>query len=540
MNYVPQFTIRLITTMLLVAVFAGAGTPAAAMSANELFEDGNRLFRDDLYWAALLRYRQASEAGMDTALLHYNTGVAHYKAGQHNRARESLEKAARSPKLAPLAHFNLGLNAYAAGEPDEALVWFRDARDQQRNERVSELAREAIARIRRQQRQEDPVYREAVRKQKEKETFDLDLFAQVGFGQDDNVFRTPSQPYIDFADPSLPVVVPVVQSGAFLPVELGAKYTINSYPFEGFYASYRASGSYYQDRNLEDADELSHELRIGNEYVRREDDRKREVYSAFRFSQHDETYFDPDDGLPRSINGIDIGDRMNYTRYGPDIRFRQSYRKFALGGVAKAYLYDFETVEVVPSYDNEYFLLGMHAQYKFTRTSLFRVTVEKFSRRYSDRPSFDLDGSQPIGNPALRYDFLGVSLLARQRLTDSMWFGFEYERVDREDRHVGYHDYVRDHYELEYHWSIGARFDFELSGYYRNYKYDNAFAFNNPQLPRKTLESVRFDTALSYRMTPDLRLVLDVRYDEFASNDTRIEYDRMRYSLGVLWEFDQE
>jgi tetratricopeptide (TPR) repeat protein len=133
MNYVPQFTIRLITTMLLVAVFAGAGTPAAAMSANELFEDGNRLFRDDLYWAALLRYRQASEAGMDTALLHYNTGVAHYKAGQHNRARESLEKAARSPKLAPLAHFNLGLNAYAAGEPDEALVWFRDARDQQRN-----------------------------------------------------------------------------------------------------------------------------------------------------------------------------------------------------------------------------------------------------------------------------------------------------------------------------------------------------------------------------------------------------------------------
>jgi len=33
------------------------------MSAQDLFDDGNRLFRDDLYWAALLRYEQASEAG---------------------------------------------------------------------------------------------------------------------------------------------------------------------------------------------------------------------------------------------------------------------------------------------------------------------------------------------------------------------------------------------------------------------------------------------------------------------------------------------
>jgi tetratricopeptide (TPR) repeat protein len=538
MSNVPQFTVRSVAVTLVAALFTGAGAPALAMNPQELFEDGNRLFRDDLYWAALFRYRQASEAGMDTALLHYNMGVAHYKAGQHIRARQSLKKASKSPKLSALAHFNLGLNAYAAGNPDEALDWFRDARDQQQNERISNLASEAIARIRTRQRQDDPVYKEVVRKKKEKEIFDLDLFAQVGFGQDDNVFRTPSQPYIDFSNPNFPVVVPVVQSGAFLPVELGAKYTINSYPFEGFYASYRASGSYYQDRDLRDADEFSHEVRVGNEYVRREGQRKRELYSAFRFSQHDETYYDPDDGLPRSVNGFDIGDRMNYTRYGPDIRFRQSYRKFALGAVGKAYLYDFESVDVVPSYDHEYFLLGIHAQYKFTRTSLFRFTAEKFSRRYSDRPSFELDGSQPTGVPPLRYDYLGLSLLARQRITDSMWFGFEYERVEREDRHVGYHDYIRDHYELEFHWSPGLRVDFELSGYYRNFKYDNAFAFNNPLLPRKTLESVRFDSAFSYRMTPDLRLVLDVRYDEIASNDARIQYDRTRYSIGVLWEFD--
>ena len=510
---------------------------AMAMSAQQLFDDGNRLFRDDLYWAALLRYRQAEEAGMNTYLLHYNTGVAHYKAGQHDRARESLKKAAGSSSLSPAAHFNLGMNAYAAGEPYEAIRWFKFARDQQQNPKISSYARKAIARIRSTEESKDPVIQRIERERKEKDVFDFSYYAQVGFGNDSNVFRSPSEPYIDFSDPTQPLVTPEVQSGSFIPYKAGFKYMVNSYKFEGFYGAYRVEGSYYQDREQSDADRTSHELRVGNEYVRKDEEkgRKREVYSAFRISQHDETYFDPDDGLPRSINGVDIGDRMNYMRYGPDIRFRQSFKSLGFGFVGKGYLYDFENVEVVPSYDHEYFLVGVHTQYKFGNSSLLRLTAEKFSRRYSDRPSFELDGTQPVGNPAVRYDYLGLSLLARQRITRSMWFGFEYERVDREDRHLGYNNYKRDHYEINYSWSPGARFDFDISGYYRNYIYENAFAFHEPAQPRKTLETARVDVALTYRITRNLSLMLEGRLDDFVSNDTRIEYDRARYSLGLHW-----
>jgi hypothetical protein len=84
---------------LLTALLALLTGVAHGMSAEEYFADGNRLFRDDLYWAALLRYRQASEQGMDTPLLHYNSGVAHYRAGQHVRARESLLRAQEDPAL---------------------------------------------------------------------------------------------------------------------------------------------------------------------------------------------------------------------------------------------------------------------------------------------------------------------------------------------------------------------------------------------------------------------------------------------------------
>ena len=95
-----------------------------ALTADEMFAEGNRLSRDDLYWAALLRYEQALEAGMNSAVLYYNIGVTHYKAGQHERARAALLKALQSPRLRVVTQYNLGLNEYAAGDTEKALEYF--------------------------------------------------------------------------------------------------------------------------------------------------------------------------------------------------------------------------------------------------------------------------------------------------------------------------------------------------------------------------------------------------------------------------------
>ncbi|NQV87004.1 MAG: tetratricopeptide repeat protein [Woeseiaceae bacterium] len=84
--------------ILLTAITCLSPTQTAlALSAEQNFAEGNRLFREDLYWAALLRYRQAADAGLDTPLLHYNMGNAHYRAGQHDRARTAFEQALVDP-----------------------------------------------------------------------------------------------------------------------------------------------------------------------------------------------------------------------------------------------------------------------------------------------------------------------------------------------------------------------------------------------------------------------------------------------------------
>ncbi len=530
--------IYLKSSLLLLAAIASLMPveSARAMTAEQYFADGNRLFRDDLYWAALLRYRQASDEGLSTPLLHYNMGIAHYRAGQHIRARAAFTRALSHPALRIATHYNLGLNAYKLGELDEALRWFRLARDQSESEKLQRFARIAISRIRAEKAQPDEFDVRVAERKRKRDFTDLQLRARVGFGSDDNVFRSPDRAYIDFSSALTPVVVPEVKSGAYMPVSLSAKYLVNSLRFEGFYVAYKLSGRYYQDTDLDNANEYQHEVSFGSEYQRKEGDRKREVYSAFKVSQHDETYYDPDNGNIRNIAGVDIEDRMNYLRYGPELTLRQSFRRLAIGAKIKGQLWNYEEQTVVPEYDHEYFLLNLYGQYKFTQSSLLRITLEGYSRRFGDRPAYDLDGQQRNGNPNIRYDYYSLELTARQRVLSSLWFGFNVKRTERIDQYVGYNDYTRDSFGAEIHWNPTDRFDLEASGDYRLYDFPNALAFNEAIVGRKTQESARARILATFQMTRHLSLFGEARYRETVSNDTRIQYEQNQLVIGVRWE----
>lgn len=526
-----------LSVLLLVFICLLRPGDALAANAEEMFADGNRLFRDDLYWAALLRYSQAEQAGMDTPLLYFNAGVAHYRAQQHIRARESLLKAAREPRLRAISHYNLGLNSYAANDLDDALHWLRKARDQQSNEHISELARVAIARLVRESRQSDPIVLMAETKKAERNLFNLDLSGRVSFGNDTNAYRTPSEAYVDLADPNTPIVIPTVQSGSFVPYDFLAKYSINSLENESFFGAYRLGGRFYQDTLLSNADQYHHEVSFGSEYYRRDENRERRVFSRFAIAQHYETYYDPDDGAERVAAGQDISDRMSYLRYGPEIRFRQSFKRLSFGGHLTGQLWNYEDVVTVPEYDHEYIALGLNAQYKFTRTSLLRITADAYTRSYGDRPAFELDGTQPLGNPTIDYHYLEAGLTTRQRVGRSFWFGFDYQRTQREDKYLGYNNYTRDTYGVEFNWHPGHKFRLSANGYYRVYDYENAFAFHNPVAGRKTLEAVNGSLFATYKLAWDLTLILQYDYRDVASNDTRIDYDRTQYIFGIRWDY---
>jgi len=111
----------------------------------------------------------------------------------------------------------------------------------------------------------------------------------------------------------------------------------------------------------------------------------------------------------------------------------------------------------------------------------------------------------------------------------------EFGRTEREDTFQGYNDYTRDSYGAEVSWRPSRRFRIRASGWYREYDYDNAFAFDNPVAGRKTLEVAEGSLMATWRMTPSLDLVLEAEYTDRVSNDFRLQYDRLQAVLGVRW-----
>ena len=226
---------------------------------------------------------------------------------------------------------------------------------------------------------------------------------------------------------------------------------------------------------------------------------------------------------------------MSYLRYGPDFWMRKRWGGLTLGGRAKGQLWNYEEVPLVPEYDHEYWTVGLNGQYQFTSTSLLRLTAEYYTRRYGDRTAFELDGTQPLGNPTIRYDYTELGMEARQRITNAMWFSVSYARTEREDRYLGYNNYIRDGYGAAFHLKLGQRFDLEASARYYIYNYEAAFAFHEPAAGRKTLESAFGRVAATFKMTRHLDLVAEYSMHETASNDFRIQYDRGQAMLGVRW-----
>ncbi len=83
---------RLILAIALLAFIAGS-TSAAAQTADELFKQGNDLFKAKEYDSAVTIYSKVVSMGLASAPLYFNLGNAYFKAGDLGRAILYYERA---------------------------------------------------------------------------------------------------------------------------------------------------------------------------------------------------------------------------------------------------------------------------------------------------------------------------------------------------------------------------------------------------------------------------------------------------------------
>jgi tetratricopeptide (TPR) repeat protein len=516
----------------LVAVPAAAQPDGAA-----LMRAGNTLFRSGLYHEALLRYREASATGMDSALLEYNLGVTYYKLMQYPEAELWLERATRDGELAPLAAYNLGLAYRAAGDSGAAQRWLGVAASSAADADLRALAERAAAPAReRPQAAGARTPRTTSREQREPPTSELRLLANAAYGQVDNPNRSPAEPYVDLAQPGQPLVTPTPISATYVPVNLLAEYVLHNEAGDSdFVFGYRLDGDYYTESELAKP-EITQELRIGaNLDLGARPNRKREFDSGFFAIRHDQHNFDLDTGIDRDIEDIDVSKRFVYTAAGMDADFDHTLGSWQWGFEMRMERREYTRGLVLANYDHEIYRVGTSVGYQINEATAVSVGFRGYRILYDERPSRDLDGGLLSTNDSLEYVYSGVELKATRRLFDSLELELTYLRLDRTDLFAGYNDYMQDIVGLRAVYRPQRRFALSLGATSRVYDYPNAFAFNDPVAGPKELDGL--DTALlaEFHVTSTLTVSLELANTDVTSTDSRAEYSRTQTVVGVTW-----
>lgn len=531
----PPLRIALIAAVLAVA-------PARAqLDAQGSFEEGNNLFRDGLYRAALLRYREAAGQGLATPLLDYNLGVVLYRLGDYDEAAARLAAAAAAPELAALAAYNLGLVELAAGRPREARAAFERSARLADDRRLRDLAERAAARPPAPSgagagappsRREDP--REPIDAPGKPGA--LRLLVSARYGQDDNVYGAPAEPYVDLADAATPLVTPVVHSASFMPVDVIAEYVLhNEAQDTEFSFGYGLSGDFY-DSEFANANRVSQRFDIGADIVLGETDtRRRTVHSAFFLRSHDESNFNPDDGLDREVGDLDFTERFAYRSAGIEGEFGHELGRWYWG---------FDTRLEKRLYEEVPFLRGFDHEFLFTRATVERAIGDKtrlsldlgrFRRIYDERLARDTNGELLEANGPLRYDYREVDLGVSRALTRAFELELELTAVERLDEFVGYGDYTQHAVSLRATYRPSRRFELSVGAVARRYEYPNAFAFNLPSEPLREIDVTSAVLDIEFRVTERLSLWAALDTEDVGSTDPRIAFVRSRSMLGLMW-----
>jgi hypothetical protein len=531
-------------TAVVFAYLAYATLAHAQGHAESLFREGNSLFRSGIYETALIRYREAANAGLNSPTLYYNTGVTAYKVGQFEVAEAAFRRAQQDASFAALASYNLGLTYRKLGRPLEAEQSFLLAASSSSDRGLASLATRAAESVaipfERIDRGERPSrFRHPASRPQVEAAGRLRLLMSARLGQDDNVYRSPSSPYVDFGAPGQPVVTPVVQAASFVPIDVLAEYTMQNEPRDTLFRfSYRLDGDFYESE-FSNANRISQRFEIGADVADTDETgrRRRLLRSSFYIVGRDETNFDPDNGIDRDFNGVDISRRLAYKGAGIELNFEHALRRWSYGVDARFEGRQYDDVAPLPGYDHDLSFLRLGTAYSLTRKVTLEAGLLRYRRSYDERLARNLDGDFLTTNAILEYDYSGLELGISYAISPAIEVAADYLFLDRKDGFEGYFDSIQDRLLLSARYRLNDRVRLSASLRARALYYPNAFAFHDNA--DEFLDTIDRGAELraEFRITPEISIWAQLMTDKVKSTDPRLAYERSRTMLGLLWRY---
>ncbi|MBL8269507.1 tetratricopeptide repeat protein, partial [Steroidobacter sp.] len=173
--------------LLTLTLFAFLHSSVQAQNADaaEQFRAGSTAFQAGDYSSALNDFEAALAGGMTGPAVHFNIGVSAYRLGRYDRAHQAFEIVARTPTMAGLAYYNLGLVELQRNDDTAATAWFARVAPATEDEQLRQLASARLAEL-------HPLAPPPERK--------WIGYAALGIGHDDNVALVSNSEVLGISD----------------------------------------------------------------------------------------------------------------------------------------------------------------------------------------------------------------------------------------------------------------------------------------------------------------------------------------------------
>jgi hypothetical protein len=367
----------------------------------------------------------------------------------------------------------------------------------------------------------------------------LSWSASVGLAYDSNIYRAPSAPYVDEA-PSVPVAVtPDEQSGFYVPLGLKGVYRHLLNDSNALLTGYRFSGDLYIDSDFSNANNLSHKIRLGDEYtVKKNKAGSDTLYVGLLISSVKDQYVDRDSGLDQTTSAaVDVSDRYSYNATGIEAAYKSNTGKIKYALKFKLINRDYDDPVVISQYDNTYMSLGGDVKFRLSKPSKLKLAVRHYTYDYDERPSRNVQGRLFASNPTRNYTYNEFSIAYAHRI-NKHWRGYaEYVIKKRSDDSVGYHDYDADKIRLRIKYRHNKKLQMKLALTSWQRDYPNAFAFDRQSQGELDYDGVIVEFDSKYHIDKHRSFVAKFNWRDDNSTDLRYEYERSKVLLGMKWEY---
>jgi len=359
---------------------------------------------------------------------------------------------------------------------------------------------------------------------------------ETGLGYDSNPYHTPSSSYIDYAQTGNPLINPNRQSGFFIPLKAEVLLSDENTPGSEFNSEYKLNLTKYLDSDLGNADEYSHRFIIGKTLNRKSAvmNNSDNLYTEFEFGINRQTYFDRDDGLPKTTTGgSNISDRYNYLSYGLSIDYDSKTGAIPYTLTAGVEQLDYDDPVGTTQLDHSRINLGIDSETRLSASSKFKYGYSYSIRNYTSRHARDAAGV--ISTQTLDYDYHQVDLTLRNRFNDRLVVYFDYKLKLRYDGYVGYNDSTTNSFKIRnIYKTANTRTRLVLT--YYTIDYANAFNFEDATQGDKSSDALKLNLKSEFAYA-GYQLWTAVELRDKNSTDPRYQYDRYQASLGITMEF---